>query len=112
MERRSMENAPAMSDQEKFATAYGRFVTFRTSIKSRYSFPLDSESLADDVAIRLSTIIFDLLEKARADERERCAKIAIEEKVSGETGTDGDIGYNQACEDIAEAIRAQEGGKT
>lgn len=36
---------------------------------------------------------------------ERAAKACLDEKVSGETGTDGDIGYNHACDHCAQAIR-------
>ena len=41
-------------------------------------------------------------------ERERCKKIALDEKVSGDTGTEGDAAYNQACEDIAAKIMSGE----
>ena len=37
-------------------------------------------------------------------ERARAVKVCRREKVSGETGNEGDIGYNQACDDCAAAI--------
>lgn len=40
------------------------------------------------------------------EERERCADIALAERVSGETGTAEDAAYNRACEDVAAAIRS------
>lgn len=41
---------------------------------------------------------------------ERAAGICRDEKVSGETGTEGDIGYNLACDHCSESIlRARAG---
>ncbi len=36
---------------------------------------------------------------------ERCARVALAERVSGETGSPEDEAYNRACEDICAAIR-------
>lgn len=43
---------------------------------------------------------------AVAAERERCAKIAEDEKCSDDTGTCCDIAYNSACDHIAAKIRS------
>lgn len=39
-----------------------------------------------------------------AAERERAAEVCRQEKVSGETGEETDLAYNQACDDCARAI--------
>lgn len=41
-------------------------------------------------------------------ERKLCARVALDEKVSGETGTAEDAAYNQACDDIAAAIQGHQ----
>lgn len=47
-----------------------------------------------------------LVDSVRATERERCAKIAEEEKVDADaTGEDSDRAYNAACDHIAARIR-------
>ncbi len=48
-----------------------------------------------------------LLRTALDAVRERCAKMAEDERVPGETGTAEDAAYNAACEHIAAAIRRQ-----
>ncbi len=43
---------------------------------------------------------------ATVDERERCARIAADERVAAhETNEETDLSYNQACDDIAAKIR-------
>ncbi len=45
------------------------------------------------------------LAKERETSRDRFAQMALDEKVSGETGSPEDEAYNRACEDICAAIR-------
>lgn len=45
------------------------------------------------------------LDAAVCTERLMCVNAALAKKVSRETGTPEDLAYNQACEDISEAIR-------
>lgn len=61
-------------------------------------------ALSDQVADLLAAVA---ALTARAETVERCALIALDEKVDAEdTDAETDKAYNQACDDIAAAIRA------
>ena len=56
--------------------------------------------------IQIEAFIREAGDRATAIERERCAQIAEDERVDAEdTQHPADIAYNDACRDIARAIR-------
>ncbi len=72
------------------------------------------DSMADDDVIAMRDSIHSLVTTIRrlraelAEANERCARIAADERVAAhETNEETDLAYNQACDDIAAAIRGQ-----
>lgn len=61
------------------------------------------DSYADENQRLSDRITF--LERQLAEETERCARVAIDEKVGSCTGDGTDEAYNRACDHIAAAIR-------
>jgi hypothetical protein len=64
---------------------------------------LTEKRLASDIA----DAIREAEAAARADERERCARVANGKRIPEKAvSNEWQLGYNRACEDIAAAIRA------
>lgn len=62
--------------------------------------------LSYQMEVERSLSVNSALRQAQQDAYEECAKLCDDEKVSGETGTEGDEAYNMAIDHCIQAIRA------